>query len=106
MIFWLSFTNDSGFLGACLVRAKDDEDPIQIAWDNKCNPGGEVMGLLIEEKLWDEPGNPYELNRLYSKDEINEIDEVVKVDFEQPEQKDLVHFIVEEPPEPIDPSLN
>ena len=51
--WWLSFCDGSlpegaQFLGACIVRAVTMKGAIRAAWDNNCNPGGEVMGRAID----------------------------------------------------------
>ncbi len=73
MQYWCSFVDDTGFLGACIAEGVDLANALYLAWEHGCNPGGEVAALEIE--LVDE--SPYEMWRLYSRDEINEIDEAV-----------------------------
>ncbi len=67
--FWLSFADDSGFLGAAIVEAPNIIAAIQKAWELKINPGGEVKSLELpgatEDKLL-----PFVPNYLYSKAEI------------------------------------
>lgn len=42
--WWMSFvSNDSEFLGACLVDAVNEAEAVRITWNLKINPGGEVM---------------------------------------------------------------
>jgi hypothetical protein len=45
--FWMSFCDPdlpegSQFLGVAIVEAKDERTAIVTAWDQNCNPGGEV----------------------------------------------------------------
>lgn len=68
VIWYLSFVDDSGFLGGCHAEGATFQEALESAHVHGCNPGGEVKGLDIGEM---EPD--YELWRLYSKEEINRI---------------------------------
>lgn len=54
--YYMSFASiKKGFLGACLVYARDPEDALRQAWTHHCNPGGEVQLLIAEfvpDKKW------------------------------------------------------
>lgn len=43
--FYLSFADDSGWLGAAYVPGHTIIEAASAAWAYGCNPGGEVMGL-------------------------------------------------------------
>lgn len=45
MYTYLSFADDTGFLGACVVEGDTIEDAVANAWKHGCNPGGEVMAF-------------------------------------------------------------
>jgi hypothetical protein len=56
--YYLSFADDDGWLGACLVRGADDGDvmanpdnPVSRAHQLGCNPGGEVMVMPLREDI-------------------------------------------------------
>lgn len=48
--WWLSFADESGFLGACIVPGADLIDAAGNAHALKCNPGGEVQGYAIPQE--------------------------------------------------------
>jgi hypothetical protein len=49
--WWLSFADESGFLGACIVgRCGNVVDAVKTAHVFGCNPGGEVRGLPISDE--------------------------------------------------------
>jgi hypothetical protein len=77
--FWLSFCDPEKpdgqqFLGACIVEASDFISAVTRSHQEGCNPGGEVKGMGPVDNYPEQ----YELNRIYSKDEINEIDEAIE----------------------------
>lgn len=43
--WWLSFADEEGFRGACLVQGMGQVDAISRAWVLKINPGGEVASV-------------------------------------------------------------
>lgn len=46
--WWLSFADKKGFRGVSIVQGRDIVEASQHAYDLKCNPGGEVMGVVID----------------------------------------------------------
>lgn len=46
-LWWLSFADERGFLGAALVEGFTIVDAAQLAWELKINPGGQVAGWII-----------------------------------------------------------
>lgn len=78
--WWLSFADDSGFLGACIVYGDDAIDAVRMSHDAKCNPGGEVLILRLGDfaTTTDMLGE-FEMNRLYSLREIEARGGAVKV---------------------------
>lgn len=44
---WLSFADDTGFLGVLIIKADDIIDACRKAHAQKLNPGGEVMGIVF-----------------------------------------------------------
>jgi hypothetical protein len=66
---YLSFADDTGFLGGVIVRSYGFLTAIQRATDLGINPGGEVMSTPIPRKdLWRVPADLR--NRLLSGDEV------------------------------------
>ena len=56
-LWWLSFADETGFLGLVLTHGADLVEATQRAWDLEINPGGEVLGFpLLPEQ---EPGAEY-----------------------------------------------
>lgn len=48
--WYLSFLHpERGWLGATVVRGDDIEKAAMEAWRHEANPGGEVLGLPLEE---------------------------------------------------------
>ncbi|MEE9220024.1 MAG: hypothetical protein V3U34_00605 [candidate division NC10 bacterium] len=67
---WLSFVDDSGFLGSALVYpAKDTIDACLKAHELGINPGGEVQGLQMYKRP---PGWP--VNVLLTKKQIRKLE--------------------------------
>ena len=46
-IWWLSFSEDEGWLGGCIVHGDNIADAIREAWRLEINPGGEVLPFEI-----------------------------------------------------------
>jgi len=66
---YLSFADDTGFLGGAIVRSHGFLTAIQRVTDMGINPGGEVMCTPIQRKdLWRVPRDLR--NRLLSEDEV------------------------------------
>lgn len=42
-LYWLSFVNENGFAGVCIVRAEEPLAAIKESWARNCNPGGAVQ---------------------------------------------------------------
>lgn len=68
--WWLSFADESGFLGACIVCGAGMMEATIIARGLGCNPGGEVLG----EELENLPPDEYR-ERLLSREDIDEMRE-------------------------------
>jgi hypothetical protein len=74
--WWLSFvdTDTNSLLGACLVQAYDVVTAAKAAWDNGCNPGGQVAAWRMPspdiEDESDSPLNVYGPNRLITPYEL------------------------------------
>lgn len=67
--FYMSFVKDGAFAGACLVYASDAKSAMQTAWEQKCNPGGEIQMLnpkFIPDDKW--------FNRLLSISDLREME--------------------------------
>jgi len=69
MIFWMSFADEKGFRGACLVEADDFDAALSKSWELRINPGGEVQAAPLEGATAENVA-PYGLNRLYSKSDM------------------------------------
>jgi hypothetical protein len=68
---YLSFADDTGFVGGVIVRSHGFLTAIQRATDLGINPGGEVMSTPISRKdLWRVPTDIR--NRLLSEDEVRD----------------------------------
>jgi hypothetical protein len=59
--WWLSFADDDGFLGACIVEAPDVVQAAIQAFRHGCNPGGEVVGVKIPPDAVLGPNDTYRL---------------------------------------------
>lgn len=66
--WWLSFSSDAGFLGACFIRATDAADGLWRATRMGLNPGGECLAV---EYLDGPTVAPFEVDRLYSAADID-----------------------------------
>ncbi len=47
--YWLSFAEETGFLGVVIVQAESYDQALQKAWELEINPGGNVLGGLMVE---------------------------------------------------------
>ena len=66
---YLSFADETGFLGGVFVPATDIEGAVQEAWRLGINPGGEVSGMgpgPLPAAKW--------VGRLLSREDIAEFD--------------------------------
>jgi hypothetical protein len=92
--YFMSFVDfdkdqEQEFIGACIVRAKNSEDAPQEAWRRGCNPGGEMIGLLVpDDRLPDERW----YNRTLTREEVEDMGEEVR----------LKYGVVNDPPEMFD----
>jgi hypothetical protein len=56
--WWISFADEGGLLGACVVDAGAEhiEDAVAEAWRPGCNPGGQAVGRILrtegEDPAW------------------------------------------------------
>lgn len=76
MLYWMSFANKTGFLGACIAEGYNFAAAHYQTHQRGINPGGEVASLELPDA---DPNNlaPYVMWKLYSKDEIDKIDKAV-----------------------------
>lgn len=51
--YWLSFADDDGFLGVCVVDAPSFPAAVTRSHELDINPGGEVLGYSIPDELSD-----------------------------------------------------
>jgi hypothetical protein len=73
--YWLSFVDNERplgdrFLGGCLVQASSSKAAVIEAWQQHCNPGGEAVIVEISPPHETSAVAKFQLNHLYSKDEI------------------------------------
>lgn len=47
--WWLSFADDNGNRGCCIVRGSDLESAVRQATVAGCHPGGEVLGYAMPD---------------------------------------------------------
>lgn len=52
-IWWLSFADESGCLGVCIVEAPGFIDAVVKAHHLKINPGGEVAGFEVPNDAYE-----------------------------------------------------
>lgn len=72
-LWWLSFVDDTGFLGVCIVEAPTFIGAIKESWARNCNPGGEVSGEPIDFTPEDNRAKYYEnVNILMSQTQLKE----------------------------------
>lgn len=77
--WYLSFTDEGGWLGAVILRAPDDPPtaPLTRAWEIGANPGGEVMAIrLTPEKAAAVPVEFWDV--LLGKDDLRGLGEIVE----------------------------
>lgn len=67
--YWLSFADDSGFLGGCVVDAGTDVLAVVKAHGLGINPGGEVKVVDLGDTEV-----PFKKDLLYSKSDIEAMD--------------------------------
>lgn len=67
--YYLSFVNDSGFLGAAIVQARGIVSASRVAHERGCNPGGEMLALALEES---DPIPADKTYKLLSQEELSE----------------------------------
>jgi hypothetical protein len=69
---YLSFADETGFLGAVFIPEQDIVSAVQEAWRLGINPGGEVMGLGPG------PMPPSEwVGRLLTREQVEEFDQIM-----------------------------
>jgi hypothetical protein len=49
--WWLSFADETGFLGVCIVSAASLPQAAQVAHRLGCNPGGQIQGHTVPEDI-------------------------------------------------------
>lgn len=76
--WWLSFAGADGFRGACIVLGLDFMDAHRETIRLALNPGGEVHGMPLDKARGPNDLLPFVPERLYSKTDIDAIDEAVK----------------------------
>lgn len=76
--WWISFSCEKGFLGAAIVDGESFTEAIANAWKHEINPGGEAQGMELTKAQRQQDLKPFDPYRLYSKQEIEKIDEAVK----------------------------
>ena len=71
---WLSFASEETGknLGVCIVEASNFTEGIQKAHQKGINPGGQVAGSKMSEEQFQ--GEELELDRLYSREEMIEME--------------------------------
>ena len=73
-MWWLSFVDDSGFLGAAIVGpAADLEAAVSLAHVRGCNPGGRCKGAPLPARC---PWLPQDCDRLMGIEQAREMDDV------------------------------
>lgn len=73
--YWMSFADESRFLGAIIIRARGPITANQLAWARNINPGGEALMLRLDSNL-DVPDEW--TNRLLNAEEANAIATTIK----------------------------
>lgn len=69
---YLSFADETGFLGGAFIREQDVVTAAAVAWQLDINPGGEVAGLgpgPLPPSEW--------VERLLTREELAELDRVL-----------------------------
>lgn len=83
-LWWLSFADESGFLGVALVRGASITEAARTAWAFGFNPGGEVLGYPIpaEGEAFIVARDPGLLGRLLDKSEAMALGEALDLRFD------------------------
>lgn len=66
--YYISFADDNGFLGACIVQATSPHMATIVAMVAGCNPGGEALIHEVDEAGYQL--TPYPLNTLLQKSDL------------------------------------
>jgi hypothetical protein len=69
--WYLSFADETGFLGACIVPAEDMIGAVTMAHVLGCNPGGEVAGAPVPA---DAPMDHWPRGEVLSRERIAALD--------------------------------
>ena len=77
-IYYLSFADDDGFKGVCVVEASDGIEAVKKAHRLGINPGGQVMITLIPREVHDKAPKRLPFNRLMDKATLIELGGPVK----------------------------
>lgn len=72
-LWYLSFADKRGFLGACVVQGKDIGEAIYKSHQLKINPGGMVFGIPFDPAKINLP-----LNQLMSRAELETFGPVIR----------------------------
>lgn len=69
--FYLSFANESGFMGGSIVEAKSPVEAVEVANKLKLNPGGAEIAVIALKDGWKPSfyGKTY-LNKFVPADEV------------------------------------
>ncbi len=72
-LWWMSFRDQikNKNLGVCVVEADDEALAVGECWLKEINPGGEVLMLKMTPEEF--AGEGLEINRLYSRTEMDEM---------------------------------
>ncbi len=76
-LFWMSFANEMGFLGACLVRAYNVDLAVRRTWELGINPGGEIMICTLERGVLEKIPDKW-IEKMLVKHEVEELDVELK----------------------------
>jgi hypothetical protein len=84
--FYLSFADVTlprghQWLGACLVKAENEEEAIQTAWKADCNPGGEVLIVSPDR----DPAEKW-FNRLLMREDLLEMGAEIVATYDLPSE--------------------
>lgn len=75
--WWLSYADESGFLGALIIPAPDFIGACQIASITKLSPGGEVLGFEIYNDEAKKKITLFDIMRLFTKEEAQRIADLI-----------------------------
>lgn len=73
-MWWLSYANDEGFLGAVVVRASHFLEACQASGIMGLSPGGQVKGLEIPAEFRSKVADRW-IERLLTEEECKEFDQ-------------------------------